>query len=409
MVNTCRRGQRVWARLHVESNTWLVRQKRRMSRKCYDVSCKLKAIAVAKEKSKEAAAREYKVDPKRIREWCSQEATLKMLKRKSNSSRKRLVGAGRKPLDENMEDEWMAELRTRNVRVSRRMIREKAKALADPLGTDFKASVGWLRLFMKRKNLSLRRKTSVCQKTPEDAIPKLVTYIMHLRRLQIAHKFAHSNIFAMDETACWMDMVSDTTVDFCGAKSVPLKTSGHEKDHFSVILTGRADGRKLRPYIVFKGKGTRLIKELQKIPGVVVKFSANGWMNDGLMKDYLHSIIGSFLFSKRLLIWDAYKCHISQATRKETDQMKLHTATIPGGCTKFIQAPDVVWNASFKSHLRRSYDTWLSEPSVHEYTKGGNLKPPSRSLLCQWIKEAWNNIPEERIRDSFCNHNQNRR
>ena len=69
-----------------------------------------------------------------------------------------------------------------------------------------------------------------------------------------------------------MDMVSDTTVDFCGAKSVPLKTSGHEKDHFSVILTGRADGRKLHPYIVFKGKGTRLIKELQKIPGVVVKF-----------------------------------------------------------------------------------------------------------------------------------------
>ena len=131
----------------MESNTWLVRQKRRMSRKCYDVSFKLKAIAVAKEKSKEAAAREYKVDPKRIREWCSQEATLKMLKRKSNSSCKRLVGAGRKPLDENMEDElfhWIAELRTRNVRVSRRMIREKAKALADPLGTDFKASVGWL-------------------------------------------------------------------------------------------------------------------------------------------------------------------------------------------------------------------------------------------------------------------------
>ena len=119
------------------------------------------------------------------------------------------------------------------------------------------------------------------------------------------------------------------------------------------------------------------------------------------MKDYLHSIIGSFSFSKRLLIWDAYKCHISQATRKETDKMKLHTATIPGGCTKFILAPDVVWNASFKSYLRRSYDTWLSEPSVHEYTKGGNLKPPSRSLLCQWIKEAWNDIPEERIRDSF--------
>ena len=68
---------------------------------------------------------------------------------------------------------------------------------------------------------------------------------------------------------------------------------------------------------------------------------------------------------------------------------------------KFIQAPDVVWNSCFKNHLRQSYDTWLSEPSVHEFTKGGNMKPPSRSLLCEWIKEAWNSIPEETIKNSF--------
>ena len=105
------------------------------------------------------------------------------------------------------------------------MIKEKAKALADPLGTDFKASVGWLQLFMKRKNLSLRKKTSVCPKT----LPFL----------------------NLSPTLCTLEDYK-------------------------------------YPYIVFKGKGTRLIKELQKIPGVVVKFSANGWMNDGLMKDYLN-------------------------------------------------------------------------------------------------------------------------
>ena len=88
------------------------------------------------------------------------------------------------------------------------------------------------------------------------------------------------------------------------------------------------------------------------------------------------------------MVWDAYKCHTSEATRNETKKMKLHTAVIPGGCTKYmyIQAPDVVWNASFKSHLRSSYDAWLSKPSLHEYTKGGNMKPPSRFLLCKWIK-----------------------
>ena len=220
------------------------------------------------------------------------------------------------------------------------MIMEKAKnfmAHSDPLA-NFKASRGWLRLFLRRKKLSLRRKTTVCQKTPQDVIPKLVSYIMHLRKSQSTYKFGSASMFAMDETACWMDMPSDSTFDILGARSVPLKTTGHEKNHFTVILTARADGKKCKPFVVFKGKGTRLIKELQQISGVVVRFSANGWMNNSLTADYLRSIIGSLSFGKRLLVWDAYKCHTSEATRRETKKMNLHTAVIPGGCTKFIQA-----------------------------------------------------------------------
>ena len=57
-------------------------------------------------------------------------------------------------------------------------------------------------------------------------------------------------MFAMDETACWMDMPSDTTVEVCGSKCVPLKTTGHEKDHFTVILSARANGKKFKPYSV---------------------------------------------------------------------------------------------------------------------------------------------------------------
>ena len=84
----------------------------------------------------------------------------------------------------------------------------------------------------------------------------------------------------MDETACWMNMPSDITIDVRGTKSVSLKTTGHEKDHFTIVLVARADGKKLKPFVISKGKRTCLIKDLQKIPGKVVRFSANGWMND---------------------------------------------------------------------------------------------------------------------------------
>ena len=58
----------------------------------------------------------------------------------------------------------------------------------------------------------------------------------------------------MDETACWMDMPSDTTVAVTGARSVLLKTTGHEKNHFTVILTARSDVVKMKPFVVSKEK-----------------------------------------------------------------------------------------------------------------------------------------------------------
>ena len=371
-------------------------------RQSYDTSFKLKAVERAEKSSKEAAAREFKVDAKRIHVWCTQKEQLLKMKNERKSKRRRLDGAGRKPNDVEMEEElfeWIVELRSRHLRVSRRMIQLQAKTLSSD--ENFKASRGWLDRFMKRHSLALRRKTTISQAVPSDVIPKLVNYILHIRSLQTRHNYSTDSILAMDETACWMDMPSDTTVATTGSRSIPLKTTGHEKDHFTVILTAKANGTKLKPYIVFKGKGTRLIKALQQISGVIVRFSSNGWMNDTLTIDYLQSIIGAFSFTKRLLIWDAYRCHTSVSTRAETNKLRLHTAIVPGGCTKFIQAADVVWNSCFKAHLRTTYDTWLADPTGHEYTRGGNLKAPSRSLLCEWVKAAWDAVPANMVENSF--------
>ena len=83
-------------------------------------------------------------------------------------------------------------------------------------------------------------------------------------------------------------MPSDTTVAVAGSHSVPLKTTGHENNHLTIILITKADGTKMKPYVFFKGKGTQIIEDLQNIPGMVVHFWANGWMNDALTIDYLH-------------------------------------------------------------------------------------------------------------------------
>ena len=119
-------------------------------RKSYDLSFKLKAIESAEKISKESAAREFKVDPRRIREWCYQDKIVAMKKQKK-SKRRRLDGGGRKAMDEHMEEallSWIQDLRARNLPVARKMSRLKAKELTS--ADDFRASFGWLQCFMKR-------------------------------------------------------------------------------------------------------------------------------------------------------------------------------------------------------------------------------------------------------------------
>ena len=64
--------------------------------------------------------------------------------------------------------------------------------------SDCTANKRWLQLFLKRKSSSLRKKTGhACQKTPLDLIPKLVSYSMHIQKLQIAHNFFSDNGYAI--------------------------------------------------------------------------------------------------------------------------------------------------------------------------------------------------------------------
>ena len=48
-------------------------------------------------------------------------------------------------------------------------------------------------------------------------------------------------------------MTSETTVESKGARTVCLKTTGHEKVKVFVCLAAKADGSKMKPMIVFEG------------------------------------------------------------------------------------------------------------------------------------------------------------
>ena len=74
---------------------------------------------------------------------------------------------------------------------------------------------------MLRHGFSLRRKTTTAQKDPTYMIAHIVTYVMHVSRIQKQFNFDDAGIIAMDETSVWNDMVSNTTVEKTGSNDVP--------------------------------------------------------------------------------------------------------------------------------------------------------------------------------------------
>ena len=98
--------------------------------KKYTLKEKLEVVELAKSRSVRAAAKEAKIDRKRIREWMGQEEDL----RREDSRRFRLSGGGRKLSCSELEELLVARIEERRLerfRVTRQMIMQWAEELSE--------------------------------------------------------------------------------------------------------------------------------------------------------------------------------------------------------------------------------------------------------------------------------------
>ena len=111
-------------------------------------------------------------------------------------------------------------------------------------------------------------------------------------------------------------------------------------------------------------------------------------------------MLGTFPFGRRLLAWDSFECHIMDSVKTGLKNLNVDQATVPGVCTKYIQAPDVSWNKPFKSRCTGEHDNWLRN-GRHQYTEAGNMRPPPRREVLKWILLALDSLSYEVIVKSF--------
>jgi hypothetical protein len=196
-----------------------------------------------------------------------------------------------------------------------------------------------------------------------------------------------------DETPVYFYMPGATTVHPRGQKTVTIRTSGNEKLRVSVMLTALADGTKLPPFVILKRK--QMPKEHLSKGTIFVRCQVKGWMTADLMNDWLKNVWnkrpGAAQQMCAMLVLDSFRGHITNEVKRKIKSLKSDLVIIPGGLTSILQVMDVVINKPFKDSLRKLYEDWLINGN-DTLTKGGNLRKPTVTNLCQWILQAWEDI-----------------
>ena len=246
--------------------------------------------------------------------------------------------------------------------------------------------------------MSLRRKTTTAQNLPRDLVDKTAAFHRQIIRLRRSYNYEAYRIGNMDETAIYLDMPGDSTLDETGTRSVLIRTTGHNKDKVTVMLAALGDGTKIAPLMIFKG--VRPPKNI--VNGVVVAMSRNGWNNEEITKVWLEKCWGRLRNSlPPMLVWDSFKSHVMASIRESVrSHYNTHMVVIPGGCTGVLQPADVSWNKPFKAAYREKYEDWAINGEVN-LTASGRRRAPSKDLIMQWVKEAWQAVTPDVVRRSF--------
>ena len=218
---------------------------------------------------KEAKVKYNNPDRKRVAEWLKEydnglySNLPSMYTQEELKNMYRLKGAGRKVKDEVLEKrlvEYYNTLREELYPITTELLAYECLAhnedfLGGASSPNFTARVSdFLRHWRKRNIKTLRKPTSTGQKLPEGYTGKweACSYYFYLETKGIPVK----QVWHGDETKIPVEEAPSKVYADKGAKRVPIRTSGQDKENLTAFLVQNAEGEKLPLYPILRGDTT---------------------------------------------------------------------------------------------------------------------------------------------------------
>ncbi|GFV06045.1 pogo transposable element with KRAB domain [Trichonephila clavipes] len=195
------------------------------------------------------------------------------------------------------------------------------------------------------------------------------TKVSQMLRLRKQKKYLLSHIGNMDETLVTFHIIENNTIDKKGTKTIYIKTTGHEKSHFTVVPSCLADGPKFKPMVILKRK-TAPKSNFPK--GVFIHVHEKGSMDENGVKLWIKNVWrkrpGALRNPQSLLVWNMFRSHLTDNTKKLLTECNTDIAVITGGLTPL----DVCINKPFTQNLKRQRNMWMLD-GEKLFTKGGQM------------------------------------
>ena len=162
----------------------------------------------------------------------------------------------------------------------------------------------------------------------------------------------------------------------------------------TVILLARGDGQKYKPMIVFKAvPGARIAREIMAYDDENAHHTVqeNAWTDEEVLEGWNEEIwrpIVETNHGSKLLLLDSLQLHKKNEVSLKNGDRDLGIRYIPENCTPILQPLDIGVIKIFKRNFR---NIWSLNPEVDI----------TRTMLSTWIKQAWNEVSEEAISNSF--------
>ena len=213
---------------------------------------KLELLNLPKLTATGPGASEFDINEANVRLWRRGKESLKKQRRDSKAS-----GQGKKaahPLLEEKLVEYISNVE--QVGVLSELLKFACTHEGNGSSISIQSIAKMVLFFMKRHDISIRRRTSIAQLMPDDFERKLLDYQRFILRLCKRHVYAYGDglITNADQTPLTFNIPFTQTMAHKDEKSITLKSTGNEKNRFMVMLGTYGDGTKMPPYITFKRK-----------------------------------------------------------------------------------------------------------------------------------------------------------